>query len=74
MQVGSCQSSTSSSVVISNAKFDPKFELENIKYLTPYVTGGPVVSSGARCISTLLNEMKRRGRDCRFGVVTMCIG
>lgn len=25
-------------------------------------------------MATLLNEMKRRGKDCRFGVVTMCIG
>lgn len=30
--------------------------------------------SGARCVSTLLNEMKRRGKDCRFGVISMCIG
>jgi hypothetical protein len=22
----------------------------------------------------LLNEMKRRGKDCRFGVISMCIG
>lgn len=29
---------------------------------------------GARCVSTLLNEMKRRGKDCRFGVISMCIG
>ncbi|KAB1203758.1 3-ketoacyl-CoA thiolase 2, peroxisomal [Morella rubra] len=29
---------------------------------------------GARCVATLLHEMKRRGRDCRFGVVSMCIG
>ncbi|EMS48058.1 3-ketoacyl-CoA thiolase 2, peroxisomal [Triticum urartu] len=36
--------------------------------------GHPLGATGARCISTLLNEMKRRGRDCRFGVVTMCIG
>ena len=25
-------------------------------------------------MATLLHEMKRRGRDCRFGVVSMCIG
>lgn len=25
-------------------------------------------------MSTLLNEMKRKGRDCRFGIVSMCIG
>ena len=30
--------------------------------------------SGARCVGTLLHEMKRRGKDCRFGVVSMCIG
>lgn len=30
--------------------------------------------SGARCVATLLHEMKRRGKDCRFGVVSMCIG
>uniref|UniRef100_A0A803PGA1 acetyl-CoA C-acyltransferase n=1 Tax=Cannabis sativa TaxID=3483 RepID=A0A803PGA1_CANSA len=31
-------------------------------------------ATGARCVATLLNEMKRRGKDCRFGVVSMCIG
>jgi len=36
--------------------------------------GHPLGATGARCVATLLNEMKRRGRDCRFGVVTMCIG
>lgn len=25
-------------------------------------------------MGTLLHEMKRRGRDCRFGVISMCIG
>lgn len=30
--------------------------------------------SGARCVATLLNEMKRRGKDSRFGVISMCIG
>lgn len=30
--------------------------------------------SGARCVATLLHEMKRRGKDCRFGIVSMCIG
>nr|CAD1829636.1 unnamed protein product [Ananas comosus var. bracteatus] len=29
---------------------------------------------GARGVSTLLNEMKRRGKDSRFGVISMCIG
>jgi len=36
--------------------------------------GHPLGATGARCVATLLNEMKRRGRDCRFGVITMCIG
>ncbi|KAK4776774.1 hypothetical protein SAY86_005462 [Trapa natans] len=36
--------------------------------------GHPLGATGARCVATLLNEMKRRGRDCRFGVVSMCIG
>ncbi|XP_047149038.1 3-ketoacyl CoA thiolase 1, peroxisomal-like [Vigna umbellata] len=31
-------------------------------------------ATGARCVATLLNEMKRRGRDCRYGVISMCIG
>lgn len=30
--------------------------------------------SGARCVATLLHEMKRRGKYCRFGVISMCIG
>lgn len=30
--------------------------------------------AGARCVATLLHEMKKRGKDCRFGVVSMCIG
>lgn len=36
--------------------------------------GHPLGATGARCVSTLLNEMKRRGRDCRFGIISMCIG
>lgn len=36
--------------------------------------GHPLGATGARCVSTLLNEMKRRGRDSRFGVISMCIG
>lgn len=36
--------------------------------------GHPLGATGARCIATLLHEMKRRGKDCRFGVVSMCIG
>jgi hypothetical protein len=33
-----------------------------------------LVLVGARCVSTLFNEMKHRGKDCRFGVISMCIG
>ncbi|XP_051142347.1 3-ketoacyl CoA thiolase 1, peroxisomal-like [Andrographis paniculata] len=36
--------------------------------------GHPLGATGARCVATLLNEMKRRGRDCRYGVISMCIG
>jgi acetyl-CoA acyltransferase 1 len=36
--------------------------------------GHPLGATGARCVSTLLYEMKRRGKDCRFGVISMCIG
>lgn len=36
--------------------------------------GHPLGATGARCTATLLHEMKRRGKDCRFGVVSMCIG
>ncbi|PWZ31653.1 3-ketoacyl-CoA thiolase 1, peroxisomal [Zea mays] len=36
--------------------------------------GHPLGAIGARCVATLLNEIKCRGRDYRFGVVTMCIG
>ncbi|KAG0593353.1 hypothetical protein KC19_1G323100 [Ceratodon purpureus] len=36
--------------------------------------GHPLGATGARCTATLLHEMKKRGKDCRFGVVTMCIG
>ncbi|CAA3005049.1 3-ketoacyl- thiolase 2, peroxisomal [Olea europaea subsp. europaea] len=36
--------------------------------------GHPLGATGARCVATLLHEMKRRGRDYRFGVVSMCIG
>ncbi|MBA0696394.1 hypothetical protein Goari_002948 [Gossypium aridum] len=32
------------------------------------------IQESARCVATLLHEMKRRGKDCRFGVVSMCIG
>ncbi|EXC24165.1 3-ketoacyl-CoA thiolase 2 [Morus notabilis] len=36
--------------------------------------GHPLGATGARSVSTLLNEMKRRGKDCRFGIISMCIG
>ncbi|XP_058101288.1 3-ketoacyl-CoA thiolase 2, peroxisomal [Magnolia sinica] len=36
--------------------------------------GHPLGATGARCVGTLLHEMKRRGKDSRFGVVSMCIG
>ncbi|CAH1417862.1 unnamed protein product [Lactuca virosa] len=36
--------------------------------------GHPLGATGARCVATLLHEMKRRGKDARFGVVSMCIG
>ncbi|KAH8517968.1 hypothetical protein H0E87_005759 [Populus deltoides] len=36
--------------------------------------GHPLGATGARCVGTLLNEMKRRGKDSRFGVISMCIG
>lgn len=36
--------------------------------------GHPLGATGARCVATLLNEMNRRGTDCRFGVISMCIG
>ncbi len=36
--------------------------------------GHPLGATGARCTATLMHEMKRRGKDCRFGVVSMCIG
>eukprot|EP00271_Cylindrocystis_brebissonii_P017821 TRINITY_DN4786_c0_g1_i1.p1 TRINITY_DN4786_c0_g1~~TRINITY_DN4786_c0_g1_i1.p1 ORF type:complete len:461 (+),score=91.78 TRINITY_DN4786_c0_g1_i1:245-1627(+) len=36
--------------------------------------GHPLGATGARCTATLLHEMRKRGTDCRFGVVSMCIG
>ncbi|KAL6194966.1 hypothetical protein ACLB2K_036041 [Fragaria x ananassa] len=36
--------------------------------------GHPLGATGARCVATLLHEMKRRGKDCRYGVISMCIG
>ena len=31
-------------------------------------------ATSAHCGATQLHEMKRRGKDCRFGVISMCIG
>ncbi|KAL7172714.1 hypothetical protein ACSBR2_032234 [Camellia fascicularis] len=36
--------------------------------------GHPLGATGARCVATILHEMTRRGKDCRFGVISMCIG
>lgn len=36
--------------------------------------GHPLGATGARCTATLLHEMLKRGKGCRFGVVSMCIG
>eukprot|EP01023_Acetabularia_acetabulum_P061670 TRINITY_DN7486_c0_g1_i1.p1 TRINITY_DN7486_c0_g1~~TRINITY_DN7486_c0_g1_i1.p1 ORF type:complete len:436 (+),score=106.13 TRINITY_DN7486_c0_g1_i1:183-1490(+) len=36
--------------------------------------GHPLGCTGARMTATLLHEMKRRGRTCKYGVVSMCIG
>eukprot|EP01026_Neomeris_dumetosa_P074405 TRINITY_DN77325_c0_g1_i3.p1 TRINITY_DN77325_c0_g1~~TRINITY_DN77325_c0_g1_i3.p1 ORF type:complete len:413 (-),score=86.73 TRINITY_DN77325_c0_g1_i3:277-1515(-) len=36
--------------------------------------GHPLGCTGARMTATLLHEMKRRGRSCKYGVVSMCIG
>ncbi|GJW90874.1 3-ketoacyl-CoA thiolase 2, peroxisomal-like protein [Tanacetum coccineum] len=58
------------------------FEINEKLQLDPrkvYVNGGtmaighPLGATRARCVATLLHEMKRRGKDSRFGVVSMCI-
>ena len=36
--------------------------------------GHPLGASGARLVTTLLHEMRRRGPNCRYGLATMCIG
>ena len=36
--------------------------------------GHPLGATGARCVATLLHEMKRRGPSAKLGVVSMCIG
>ncbi|GAB4816353.1 hypothetical protein N2152v2_003399 [Parachlorella kessleri] len=35
--------------------------------------GHPLGCTGARLTVTLLHEMQKRGKDCRFGVVSMCM-
>ncbi|KAJ1694670.1 hypothetical protein LUZ63_011368 [Rhynchospora breviuscula] len=36
--------------------------------------GNPLGATGARCVTTLVHEMKRKGKNCRYGVVAMSIG
>ncbi|KAL6766467.1 KAT1 [Auxenochlorella protothecoides x Auxenochlorella symbiontica] len=36
--------------------------------------GHPLGCTGARQAATLINEMQRRGKAARFGVISMCIG
>lgn len=36
--------------------------------------GHPLGTTGVRATATLLHEMKRRGKEARYGVVAMCIG
>jgi acetyl-CoA acyltransferase 1 len=36
--------------------------------------GHPLGATGARCVATLLHELRRRGPDARYGVISMCIG
>ncbi|XP_077252035.1 3-ketoacyl CoA thiolase 1, peroxisomal-like [Tasmannia lanceolata] len=36
--------------------------------------GHPLGATGARCVATLLHEMRGWGKDCRFGVISICIG
>jgi acetyl-CoA acyltransferase 1 len=36
--------------------------------------GHPLGATGALRTATLLHEMKQHGKDCHFGVVSMCIG
>ncbi|KAJ3689068.1 hypothetical protein LUZ61_018232 [Rhynchospora tenuis] len=33
--------------------------------------GHPLGTTGARCVTTLVHKMKRRGKNCRYGVVAM---
>ncbi|XP_068319577.1 3-ketoacyl CoA thiolase 1, peroxisomal-like [Pyrus communis] len=35
--------------------------------------GHPLGATGSHCVATLLDETKRRGKDHRFGVISMCI-
>jgi len=36
--------------------------------------GHPLGATGARCVATLLAEMRKRGPQARYGVISMCIG
>ena len=36
--------------------------------------GHPLGATGARCVATLLHEMRKRGPEARYGVISMCIG
>ncbi|KAH7293559.1 hypothetical protein KP509_28G031000 [Ceratopteris richardii] len=36
--------------------------------------GHPLGATGTRCAATLLYEMQRRGKSCKYGVISMCIG
>jgi acetyl-CoA acyltransferase 1 len=36
--------------------------------------GHPLGATGARCVATLLHELRKRGPDARYGVISMCIG
>ena len=36
--------------------------------------GHPLGATGARCVATLLHELRRRGPAARYGVISMCIG
>nr|POE96875.1 3-ketoacyl-coa thiolase 1, peroxisomal [Quercus suber] len=45
---------------------DVNLELEKVN-----ANGG---ATSARCVATQLHEMKRHGKDCRFGVISICIG
>ncbi|XP_010442338.1 PREDICTED: 3-ketoacyl-CoA thiolase 5, peroxisomal isoform X2 [Camelina sativa] len=62
-----------SQYVYSCKKLDLDMEKVNVNG-GAIAIGHPLGATGARCVATLLHEMKRRGKDCRFGVISMCIG